>query len=178
MMTARMLAAADGKGARPGLSLGSERSESWPVSGCSSVREEREMKNEEKEWATDYQDGRGDYCLQIQVHWADGGVFTALDETPISRGWMLPAGCRGDATSCEGMYVRSLTVASADVQYSHKSCRRSNSCSCYCCKRHHTVLCYRINLCSLRTKAQPWMSPEWTGVSPLSTIQKAGASFV
>lgn len=27
----------------------------------------------------------------------------------------------------------------------------------------HTALCYGINLCSLRTKARPWMYPEWTG---------------
>lgn len=52
---------------------------------------------------------------------------------------------------------------------SHKSCR----CPCYSiiiieCKRHHTVLQCLPDLCSLRNKYLPWMSPEWTGCQSLS----------
>lgn len=81
----------------------------------------------------------------------------------------LDAACRlrrGDATQCEGMYVRSLTVASADilsqilqllVPFLQEASYRATD-----------TTWYLSDLCSVRNKYLPWMYPEWTGYQSLS----------
>lgn len=86
-----------------GWSLGSERElELACPCVCVCARETGRLRNKKKEWTTNYYYGqKGEatrYCLQIQVHWADGGVFTAFERDNIAR---LDAACRlhrGDTT--------------------------------------------------------------------------------
>lgn len=73
-------------------------------------------------------------------------VYGARRDTNIAR---LDAACRLQTADCreemlphaKGMCVRSLTVASADVRCSHKSCRRSSS--CYAISIARGIILYR-----------------------------------